>query len=59
MDAFAGGFVIDSFLAYWLTAKFGIAPGALGAVFFATNLLAGISALVAAPMARKFGLINT
>jgi MFS family permease len=59
LDAFAGGFVIDSFLAYWLTAKFGIAPGALGAVFFATNLLAGISALVAAPMARKFGLINT
>lgn len=59
LDAFAGGFVIDSFLAYWLAARHGLAPGALGAVFFATNTLAGFSALVAAPMARKFGLINT
>lgn len=59
VDAFAGGFVIDSFLAYWLTARHGVQPGALGAVFFATNLLAGFSALVAVPMSRKFGLINT
>jgi len=59
LDAFAGGFVIDSFLAFWLKERYGLAPGTLGAVFFATNLLAGFSALLAAPLARKVGLINT
>jgi MFS family permease len=59
LDAFAGGFVVSSFVAYWLNVRFGAEPGALGAIFFAANILAGVSALLAARLARRFGLINT
>jgi predicted MFS family arabinose efflux permease len=59
LDAFAGGFVITSFVAYWLVTRFGASPGQLGAIFFAANILAGISALSAAAIARRIGLINT
>jgi MFS family permease len=59
LDAFAGGFVVSSFVAYWFNVRFGAEPGALGAIFFAANILAGISALMAARIAKRFGLINT
>jgi MFS family permease len=59
LDAFAGGFVVSSFVAYWLNVRYGAEPGALGAIFFAANILAGISALLAARIAKRFGLINT
>ena len=44
---------------YWFHLRFGVGEAALGAVFFATNLLSGVSALVAVPLARRFGLVNT
>jgi MFS family permease len=59
LDAFAGGFVIQSILAYWFTLRFGAQPVALGAIFFGANLLAGLSALAAARLAARIGLINT
>ncbi|MBM4221614.1 MAG: MFS transporter, partial [Gammaproteobacteria bacterium] len=59
VDAFAGGFIIQSLLAYWLYLRFGISEGTLGSVFFAANLLAGGSALLASRLAARFGLINT
>lgn len=59
LDAFAGGFVIQSLIVLWFNQKFGVAPAALGAIFFAANVLAGISALSAAWVASKIGLINT
>ena len=59
LDAFAGGFVIQSIVSYWLHTRFGLPVGALGAVFFGANVLAGISALLAARLAARFGLINT
>ncbi len=59
LDAFAGGFVIQSLVVLWFNQKFGVAPAALGAIFFAANVLAGISALSAAWVASKIGLINT
>jgi MFS family permease len=59
LDAFAGAFLIQSLLAYWLTLRFSLPPAALGAVFFAANLLAGFSGLVAGALASRFGLINT
>jgi MFS family permease len=59
LDAFAGGFVVSSFVAYWFNVRFGAEPGALGVIFFAANILAGVSALLAAHLARRFGLINT
>ncbi len=59
VDAFAGGFVVQSFLAYWFHKKFGADIASLGAIFFGANLLSGLSALAAAPLARRFGLVNT
>ena len=59
LDAFAGGLVIQSLMAYWFHARFGVDEGVLGSIFFGANILAGISALLAARIAAKFGLINT
>ena len=59
LDSFGGGFVIQSFAAYWFYLRFGVDPATLGAIFFWANILAGISALLAARIARRFGLINT
>ncbi|MGE5558638.1 MAG: MFS transporter [Bacillota bacterium] len=59
LDAFAGGFVIQSILVYWFHIRFGLDEGRLGTVFFGANVLAGISALLAVRMAKRFGLINT
>ncbi len=59
LDAFAGGFVIGSFIAFWLQQRFGLDPAAIGALLFGANVLAGLSALAAGPLAARFGLINT
>ena len=59
LDAFGGGFVTQSFAAYWFHLRFGIEPATLGPIFFWANLLAGLSALVAARLAARFGLVRT
>jgi MFS family permease len=59
LDAFAGGFVLQSLVAYWFHVRFGVEPGVLGEIFFAANILAGVSALSAAWVARKIGLVRT
>ena len=59
LDAFAGGFVIQSVVAFWFHTRFGVPPGVLGVIFFGANVLAGISALLAARVAAKIGLLNT
>jgi len=59
LDAFAGGFVIQSLIAYWFHIRFGADTGALGTIFFGANLLAGVSALMAGRIAKWIGLINT
>ncbi len=59
MDAFAGGLIVQSMIAYWFHIKFGVGAGVIGSIFFGANLLAGISALLAVRLARRIGLINT
>jgi MFS family permease len=59
LDSFAGGFVVQSFAAYWFYLRFGVNPTTLGVIFFWANLFAGISALLAARLAARWGLINT
>jgi MFS family permease len=59
MDAFAGGLVVQSMVAYWFHVKFGIQAGVIGSIFFGANVLAGVSALLAGRLAKKIGLINT
>jgi len=59
LDAFAGGFVIQSFAAYWFYLRFGTNPATLGGIFFWANLFAGISALLASRLASRIGLVKT
>jgi MFS family permease len=59
LDSFAGGFVVQSFAAYWFYLRFGVDPGTLGVIFFWANIFAGISSLLASRLAARFGLINT
>ena len=59
MDAFAVALLVQSMMAYWFHIKYGVDTGLLGSVFFGANILAGISALLAARIAKRFGLINT
>lgn len=59
LDAFGGGFVIQSILVAWFRIRFQADPLVLGSIFFTANLLAAGSALIAARLAERFGLINT
>lgn len=59
LDAFAGGLIVQSLIAYWFFVRFNVDVAALGGIFFGANVLAGLSALAAARMAERFGLINT
>jgi MFS family permease len=59
LDAFAGGFVVQSFAAYWFYLRFGVNPATLGVIFFWANILSGISALLASRFAARFGLVRT
>jgi len=59
LDSFAGGFVVQSFAAYWFYLRFGVRPAALGGIFFWANVFAGISALLASRLASRIGLIRT
>lgn len=59
LDAFAGGLILQSLMAYWFHVKYGIESGLIGSIFFGANILAGFSALLAVPISKKIGLINT
>jgi MFS family permease len=59
LDAFAGGLIVQSFMAYWFHIKFGADTGVLGSIFFGANILAGVSALLAVKLAERIGLVNT
>jgi MFS family permease len=59
LDAFAGGFIPQSLMAYWFALRFGVSPATLGAIFFAANILAAVSSLSAARIAARIGLIET
>jgi MFS family permease len=59
LDSFGGGFVIQSIVAYWFYLRFAVEPATIGAIFFGANIVAGVSALTAAWVARHIGLVNT
>ncbi len=59
IDAFAGGFIPQSLMAYWFSLQFGVSPAVLGGIFFAANMLAAVSSLSAARIAARIGLIET
>ena len=59
LDAFAGGFVVQSLLALWLFQRFGLSLAAAGRFFFCAGLLTTASQLLAPALARRVGLVNT
>ena len=59
LDAFAGGFVVQSLLALWLFEQFGLSLVTAGAIFFWTGLLSAGSYFVAVWIAKRIGLVNT
>ena len=59
LDAFAGGFVVQSLLALWLFERFNLSLEAASVFFFCSSLLGAMSFPVAAWLSRHIGLINT
>jgi predicted MFS family arabinose efflux permease len=59
LDSFGGGFVIQSFIAYWFTRRFHASPETLAVVFFAIGLLQAGSFQVAVRLAERIGLLRT
>ncbi len=59
LDAFGGGFIMQTLVAYWFFTRYGVGGWGLGAVFFFAELLAAASALAAVGLAKRIGLINT
>lgn len=59
VDAFAGGFVVQSLLALWLFDRFGMSLTGAGLFFFWSGVLAAFSFPIAAWLARRIGLVNT
>jgi len=59
LDAFGGGFVVQSLLALWLFQRFELSIAAAGQIFFWAGLLAAGSFLVSPWIARRIGLVNT
>jgi predicted MFS family arabinose efflux permease len=59
LDAFGGGFVVQSMVALWLYQRFGMTVAAVGGIFFWTGVLTAFSYLVAVRIADRIGLVNT
>ncbi|HEY5864235.1 MAG TPA: MFS transporter, partial [Candidatus Tectomicrobia bacterium] len=59
VDSFGTGLIVQSLVSYWFFTRFGLQPGSLGALFFASSILTAISLWVAARLARRIGLLNT
>jgi MFS family permease len=59
IDAFAGGFVVQSLMALWLFERFGLSLAAASMFFFWANVFTAFSYPIAARLAQRFGLVNT
>jgi MFS family permease len=59
LDSFAGGFVLQSLVAYFLHVRFALDLATLGWIFFVAQVVTALSLLLAARFALRFGLLNT
>lgn len=59
LDAFGGGFLVQSLIALWLYQRFGLSLQAAGSLFFWTGVLTALSYLVAVRIASRIGLVRT
>jgi predicted MFS family arabinose efflux permease len=59
LDSLGGGFVVQAFIAYWFSRKFGTSAATLGLVFFGVAILQALSFQAAVRFAERFGLLRT
>jgi MFS family permease len=59
LDSLAGGFVVQSLIAFYFHLRWGVGPEVLGPVFLGVGLLQAASFMLAARVAERIGLINT
>lgn len=59
LDSFAGGFVVQSFLVYWFTERYGASTSLMGIVFAATGVIQAVAFVTAPRIAARWGLLNT
>ena len=59
LDAFAGGFIVGSFIVFWFGREFGADAALMGLVFFGVGLLQAASSVLAGWLGQRFGLLNT
>jgi len=59
LDAFAGGFIVGSFIVFWFGRQFGAGPELMGLVFFGVGLLQAGSSVAAGWLGARIGLLNT
>lgn len=59
LDAFAGGFVVTTFVVFWFGRRFDASPGLIALVVFAGGLLQAGSSIAAARVGARFGLLRT
>jgi len=59
LDSFGGGFVVQAFIAYWFSRKFGTSTATLGVVFFFVAILQALSFQAAVRLAERIGLLRT
>jgi MFS family permease len=59
VDAFAGGFIVQSFIVFWFGRQFGADAALMGFVFFGVGLLQAGSSVLAGWLGGRIGLLNT
>jgi MFS family permease len=59
LDAFAGGFAVQSLVALWLFERFDLSLAQASLFFFWSNVLTAFSYPIAVRLAERFGLVNT
>ena len=59
LDAFAGGFIVQTFVVYWFADRFGAGADAMGLAFFGAGLLQAGSSVAAGWLGGRIGLLNT
>ena len=59
LDAFAGGFVVSTFVVFWFSRRFDASAEFMGAVMFAGGLIQAGSSVLSGRLGSRFGLLNT
>ncbi|MCH7801919.1 MAG: MFS transporter, partial [Chloroflexi bacterium] len=59
LDALGGGFMVNGFISFWFTTRFGVGLEAIALIFFLAQMFNSISIALATPLAHRIGLIAT